>query len=67
METIEEWLSVHDAAMRLGISRIVVRDAILRHRIVAVRTRIGYLLDPASVEDYARTRRPWRRKGEKVA
>jgi excisionase family DNA binding protein len=66
METIAEWVSVHDAALRLGIARLSVREAIERGRIRAVRTRLGYLIDPESVEDFARTRRPARVKGVKV-
>jgi excisionase family DNA binding protein len=64
---IVEWLPVHEAAAQLGIARINVRQAIERGRLRAVRTRLGWLIEPASVADYARTRQPVRHRGEKVA
>jgi excisionase family DNA binding protein len=60
-------MSVGQAAHRLQISPVTVLVAIKRHRMRAVRTALGHLVDPASVDEYARTRRPVRQKGVKVA
>jgi excisionase family DNA binding protein len=61
------WLTVPTAAKRLGISNVSTYRAIGSGRLRVVETPLGVLVDPASVEEYARTRRPVRHKGEKVA
>ena len=63
---IVTWVSVPTAAKRLGIAPISAYRAIAFGRLRAVETAVGTLVDPASVAEYARTRRPVRRKGERV-
>ncbi len=63
---ILQWLTVPTAAKRLGISAVSTYRSIERGRLHAVPTPLGLLVDPSSVEDYARTRRPVRHKGERV-
>ena len=67
MEDMLSWPSVAQAAARLGCRVESVYNAILRGRLHAERSALGLLIDPASLEEYARTRRPVRRKGERVA
>jgi hypothetical protein len=64
---ILQWLTVPTAAKRLGISAVSADRSIERGRLHAVPTPLGLLVDPASVAEYARTRRPVRHKGERVA
>lgn len=64
---ILSWLTVPQAARQLDISSVSTYQAIAAGRLRVVETPLGKLVDPASVEEYARTRRPVRRKGEKVA
>jgi excisionase family DNA binding protein len=61
------WLTVRQAAQQLGIARLTCYQLIKLGRVRAVQTPLGLLVDPASVERYAATRRPVRHKGEKVA
>ncbi|HEX9414002.1 MAG TPA: hypothetical protein VF916_10910 [Ktedonobacterales bacterium] len=61
------WPSVSQAAERLGCRVESVYGAILRGRLHAERCALGLLIDPASLENYTRTRRPVRRKGERAA
>jgi hypothetical protein len=61
-----KWWTVPTAARYLGISAVATYRTIERGRLHVVPTPLGLLVDPASVEDYARTRRPVRRKGEPV-
>jgi excisionase family DNA binding protein len=63
---ILHWLTVPTAAKRLGISNMSTYRAIEAGRIRVVETPLGILVDPASVEQYARTRRPVHRKGERL-
>jgi excisionase family DNA binding protein len=63
---ILSWLTAPQAAKRLGVSVFTVYRALDNGRIEFVQTPLGVLVKPASVEDYARTRRPVRRKGERV-
>jgi hypothetical protein len=60
------WWTTTATAKALGISPWTVRAQIARGRLRAVQTPLGALVDPASIEQYARTRRPVRHKGEKV-
>jgi len=64
---ILQWWTVPTAAKRLGISAVSTYRAIAFGRLRVVETPLGVLVDPASVEEYARTRRPVRHKGERVA
>jgi excisionase family DNA binding protein len=61
------WWTVAQTAKQLGVSTPTAYRTIEVGRLRAVKTPAGWLVDPASVEDYARTRRPVRVKGEKVA
>jgi excisionase family DNA binding protein len=47
------WLSTGEAAARLSVSREWVRLLIQRGTLRAERTRIGFLIDPESVDHYA--------------
>ncbi len=62
-----QWWTVPTAARRLGISAVSTYRAIAFGRLHVVETPLGVLVDPASVAEYARTRRPVRHKGERVA
>src|SRR5258706_14605179 len=64
---ILSWWTVPQAASRLGIAPVSAYRAIAFGRLRVVETPLGVLVDPASVEENARTRRPVRHKGERVA
>lgn len=49
----QRWLSTGEAAARLGVSREWVRLLVQRGTLRAQRTRIGFLIDPESVNQYA--------------
>jgi excisionase family DNA binding protein len=58
MKDFEHWLSVKDAAERLGISRQAVLKRLEDGKMGrAVKTRLGWLIDPESVEEAARERK----------
>jgi hypothetical protein len=61
------WPTVPQVARELHIAPLTVYHAIERGRIVALRTNLGLLVNPESAAEYARTRRPVRQKGVKVA
>lgn len=61
------WWTIPQAARRLAISPVSAYRVIAAGRLRIVETPLGRLVDPASVEEYAKSRRPVRRKGEKVA
>ena len=50
----EEWLTTGEVASRLGKSRQGVVWLCENRRLRAVRTRLGWLVDPNDVERYAR-------------
>ena len=51
LKELENWLSPSDAAKILGISRQAIYKIYLdQGRLRAVRTRLGWLIDPESVE-----------------
>jgi excisionase family DNA binding protein len=54
LKDLESWLSSHDVAERLSISRTTAVKLATEGHIRAVKTRIGWLFDPAAVEEYAR-------------
>lgn len=62
-----KWWTVAQTAHYLGISTPSTYRAIEFGRLRFIKTPLGLLVDPASVEEYARTRRPVRQKGVKVA
>ena len=53
LREFEKWLSITQAAQRLGKTRTGVTWLVENRKIRAVKTAIGYLLDPQSVEEYA--------------
>lgn len=53
-----QWPSIRDVAHDLRVSTVYVLMLIHDRRLHAIRTRLGWLVDPASVTDYARTRVP---------
>jgi excisionase family DNA binding protein len=61
-----DYLTVPQAALRLGINVTTVYVAIKRGRIAVIQTPLGVLCTRASVEAYANTRRRIRPKGERV-
>lgn len=56
IKELEQWMSVKDAAERLGASRQGVRHLADARRIRGAKTAIGWLFDPASVEELAEKR-----------
>jgi excisionase family DNA binding protein len=55
MKDFETWLSVKDAADRLGISRQAIHKRQEEGKMGrAVKTRIGWLIDPESVDEAVR-------------
>jgi hypothetical protein len=55
-EELERWLSSAEAAERLGVSQYWATKMGERGALRGVKTRIGWLFDPASVEEEARRR-----------
>lgn len=62
-----EWPAASDVARHLDVSASYISRLIRTGRLRVVRTRLGNLIDPLSVEEYAKTRRPVRREGEAVS
>lgn len=56
IKEFENWMSVKQVAERLDKSRQGVRHMAEARKIRGVKTSIGWLLDPASVEDLAAKR-----------
>lgn len=56
MDQAKNWIGSGEAARRLGYSRIWVRTLAERGEIDSVKTPIGFLFDPASVEAYRKKR-----------
>ncbi len=50
LKELEHWLTATDAAEALGISRQAVHKRLAEGKMRAVRTRLGWLIDPAEVE-----------------
>jgi hypothetical protein len=53
LKDLESWLSAGEVSTRLGRSRQGVINLAEDGRVRAVRTHIGWLYDPESVEDFA--------------
>jgi hypothetical protein len=51
MRELEHWLSATDIARRRGVSRQAVHKLLADGHYRAVKTRIGWLVDPKSVGD----------------
>lgn len=56
VEDITQWLSTKNAAARLGLSQQYVIKLAHNGTLRAVRTQLGLLIDPASVDEYERRR-----------
>ncbi len=52
LKELEGWLSTADVVEALGWSRQGVVNLANQKRVRAVKTRIGYLYDPKSVEEF---------------
>ena len=60
MPTLKEfagWLTTRQAASRMGKSRQGVTWLVENRRLRAVKTQLGWLLDPKSVEEFRRRER----------
>lgn len=55
------WFAIRDVMRTLDVSQPYAHRLVAAGRLRAVRTRLGYLVDPQSVAEFQRTRRPRRR------
>ncbi len=53
LRDLENWMSIGQVSRKLGRSRQGVLNIVDEGRIRGVKTQIGWLLDPASVEAFA--------------
>jgi DNA-binding Lrp family transcriptional regulator len=53
LRDLENWMSIGQVSRKLGRSRQGVLNIVDEGRIRGVKTQIGWLLDPASVEEFA--------------
>jgi len=53
---VAEWPAVRDVVRELDLSQVYVNRLVRQGRLRAVRTRLGWLVDPESVQAYARER-----------
>jgi excisionase family DNA binding protein len=57
MKDFEKWLTATDAAERIGISRQAIHKWLEDGKLRAVKTRLGWLIDPEAVEEAAQARK----------
>jgi excisionase family DNA binding protein len=57
LEELRDWIPGHEVARVLGVSRNTALKLLKEGHIRAVRTKLGWLADPQSVEEYRKTRR----------
>ena len=57
MKDFETWLTATDAAERIGISRQAIHKWLEDGKLRAVKTRLGWLIDPKAVEEAAQERK----------
>jgi excisionase family DNA binding protein len=57
LEELEEWLTPGDAAEVIGVSRQWIHKLLEERRLRSVKTRAGWLIDPADAERVAAERR----------
>ena len=50
LSELEHWLTPVEAARELGVTRQTVNKKLRDGRYRAVKTHLGYLIDPASIE-----------------
>jgi hypothetical protein len=55
------WPSIADTARELNVTRSRVDQLIAAGKLRIVHCRLGMLVDPASISEYAASRKPWRR------
>lgn len=55
---IADWLTVAEVARALNLSAPYTRELVTRKKFTAIRTHLGWLIDPASVEAYQPKRKP---------
>jgi len=53
---VAEWPAVRDVVRELDLSQVYINRLVRQGRLRAVRTRLGWLVDPESVKTYARQR-----------
>ncbi len=53
LQDLEQWHSVQSAREELSLSRQGVRNMLERGDLQGVKTRVGWLIDPASVRAFA--------------
>lgn len=63
---IANWPAARDVQARLGFSGPYVNQLVRTGRLHAVKTRLGYLIDPQSVEAFAAAYTPRRKRDEAV-
>lgn len=56
LEELEEWLTPGDAAEVIGVSRQWIHKLLEERRLRSVKTRAGWLIDPADAERVAAER-----------
>jgi excisionase family DNA binding protein len=61
---IAEWPAARDVQIRLGYSGPHVNRLVRQGKLRAIRTRLGWLIDPQSVEAFAAARSAAQRKQE---
>jgi hypothetical protein len=54
--SVAEWPSIRDVQRELDLSQVHVGRLVRQGKLHAVRTRLGWLVDPDSVKTYARQR-----------
>lgn len=57
LQELETWHSVQSARKELHLSRQGVRNLLERGELLGVKTRVGWLIDPASVRAFALLKR----------
>jgi hypothetical protein len=53
---VAEWPAVRDVVRELDLSQVYINRLVRQGRLRAVRTRLGWLVDPKSVRAYAQER-----------
>lgn len=53
IEDIATWYAARDVARELDLSYVWIAELIRRGEFRAIKTRLGWLMDPASVRQYA--------------
>jgi hypothetical protein len=59
---VAEWVAIRDVVRQLDVSQPYVNRLIHQQRLHAIRTRLGWLVDPVSVAAFERQREGRQRK-----